>query len=127
MNEDGKKARGAIAVILGLAFVAICVLMIFFEPKASTEKYLVLLVGSLITLVTMVVQFYFGSSSGAKQLVANQQEVAATLAKKLGDGPGEASDFAAYKVLHRTRHPDSTDEQVAAAFEAWQKRQPAKP
>lgn len=139
MSEDGKKARGAIALILGFAFVLICVLLIFFEPSASTEKYLVLLIGALISLVTMVVQFYFGSSSGAKQLVAHQAEAAASLAKKVvplvgalpesgpvptgtpddpvtvtvaEDDPGHAS----FKELAKQLNPDATDEQMASAW-----------
>lgn len=140
MSEDGKKARGAIALILGFAFVLICVLLIFFEPKASTEKYLVLLVGSLITLVTMVVQFYFGSSSGAKQLVANQLEVAANLAAKVAPLVGAAGaggvvpsgtpddpvsvtvaeedpGLASFKELAKQLNPDATDEKIAAAWD----------
>lgn len=92
MNEDGTRARGVIAVIIGLTFAAALLGLFFLTPNQATEKYLILLVGCLITLVTTVINFYFGTSSGAKQLVANQQSllaaaVPAAAASSLG-GPG---------------------------------------
>lgn len=89
MNEDGTRARGVIAVIIGLTFAAALLGLFFLTPNAATEKYLILLVGCLITLVTTVINFYFGTSSGAKQLVSNQNSLLkGAVASAIGTGSG---------------------------------------
>ncbi len=78
MTEDGTKARGiiavCIAVLLGIALIGVFVL----NPTERQQSNLNLIIGALIGALSTIVGFYFGSSSGAKALVANQADVLKT-------------------------------------------------
>jgi hypothetical protein len=142
MNEDGTKARGIIAILAAITFLVVIVILFYFKVDTNAREFFLLMLGALIAKDSTITQFYFGSSSGAKTLVANQQQVASELAKKVvpvvpvgaamaaagptgmpddpvavtiaEDDPGHTS----FKELAKRLNPDSTDEQIAAAWAA---------
>jgi hypothetical protein len=121
MNEDGTRARGIIAVIATLALVGLAGLLMFTEPKPGSKEVLLLVVGALIAMVADIKQFYFGSSSGNKVLMAGQQKIteqavtAVAASSPAGTGSGLSSPGA---PTGTPSDPISTTETPAPPAEA---------
>ena len=70
MNWSWPDAKGTIAVILALSLITLIVVLIMWPGAVDSHpgilSVLNMLVGGLLTSLTTVVQFYFGSSVGSK-------------------------------------------------------------
>lgn len=96
MTDDSSRARGFIAGVIALGIIGLAVALFFLTPSEASLQVLTGLLSALTLALGAVVQFYFGSSSGAKTLVSSQNETVKTLAaavatstpaNPLGDGP----------------------------------------
>jgi hypothetical protein len=81
MIDESSKARGFIAGVIALGVVLLASGLFFFAPKPESAQILTGLLSALTLALGAVIQFYFGSSSGAKTLVASQNETMKTLAE----------------------------------------------
>jgi hypothetical protein len=71
MTWSWPDAKGTIAVILALSLIALIVVLIMYPGAVDAHpgilSVLNMLVGGLLTSLTTVVQYYFGSSAESKQ------------------------------------------------------------
>lgn len=130
-NQDGVRARGIIAGIAVVALVAISILLCFFEPPKGSRDVLLIVVGALVAFCADVKQFYFGSSSGAKVMVQNAQEVTKAAVQAVANSvpaPGAT-------VIDDPRFPEFRRSMLAidktlseeAILQAWKEQREARP
>jgi hypothetical protein len=140
MSEDGTQARGVIAVCIAILLAGALLGSFIVHPDAVQQGNINLLIGALIGALSTIVGFYFGSSSGAKQLVASQAKIleaatGGTNALGQAQPTGTQTDPVAvvevkkddpelvkFRDYVRSLNPKATDEDIQRAWDGMKKK-----
>lgn len=106
MIDDSAKARAFIASVIALGIVGLAVALFFLSPPPASLQVLTGLLSALTLALGAVVQFYFGSSSGARTLVAAQSQTVKTLAEAVATSVPAGVALAATATAAPTGTPD---------------------
>lgn len=134
--KDDSTARAVVALIVCSALALLAILVFFFAPAPSAEKYALLILGALIAFSADIKQFYFGSSSGSKSLSQAQTDTVNKLTDAVATSspvivsppdkriestpptPPRDDALEAFRLMAKQANPQATDAEIERTWAA---------